>query len=135
MIIPQFPHCDARILHAPGECDYCDGHPEWQELRVNWGIAFTGHAPVGGQLRCPADLHRPPHSAGDHRRWGGNKPTSATDDPSWPEETPASKMLYGDKGGRAPASVVAPSGAALVEMRRGLHPWESLKRCFRRLRR
>jgi hypothetical protein len=38
----QFPHCDGRILHAPGVCTYCDMHPEWQELRLAWGINFTG---------------------------------------------------------------------------------------------
>ena len=43
-IIPQFPHCDPRILHAPNECEFCDQHSEWQELRKIWGIAFTGHS-------------------------------------------------------------------------------------------
>jgi hypothetical protein len=73
-LIPQFPHCDARILHEPGDCEYCDAHPEWQELRVVWGIAFTGHKPTGNtgykQLPCPADYNR-----GDkHQGWGGNRP-------------------------------------------------------------
>lgn len=98
----QFPHCDSRILHAPGECDYCDRHPEWQKLREAWEIAFTGHQPVGQQLPCPADYNRPPGSEGDHRRWAGNKPTSATGDPNWPAETPSSVAMYGDRGGRAP---------------------------------
>jgi hypothetical protein len=67
-IIPQFPHCDARVLHAPKTCDYCDQHPEWQALRVAWGIAFTGWTPEGSELPCPAD-----HSRGDnHKLWGGN---------------------------------------------------------------
>lgn len=99
-MIRQFPHCDARILHAPGECEYCDLHPEWQELRKMWGIAFTGHLPgpitaadVEGQggsrsyaiswrtpatrpevwLPCPADFARPAGSTSDHRRWYGNR--------------------------------------------------------------
>lgn len=42
--IHQTPHCDGKVLHAPGECEYCDGHAEWQELRQMWGIAFTGHS-------------------------------------------------------------------------------------------
>ncbi len=71
--IAQFPHCDQRILHAPGECEYCDMHPEWQELRKAWGIAFTGKEPqvtseYWKELPCPADFNR-----GDsHTKWGGN---------------------------------------------------------------
>ena len=110
-MIAQFPHCDSYILHAPGECEYCDRHPEWQELRQSWGIAFTGHSdeiqdragrtdgvPI---LPCPADLSRPPGADNDHRRWGGNKPTSARGDSSWPAESSASVVMYGDQGGRA----------------------------------
>jgi len=75
------PHCDARILHAPGECWACDLYPDWQELREKWGIAFTGHQPedVGRygipfkQLPCPADHNRPPDSPSDHRQWGPNQ--------------------------------------------------------------
>ena len=130
--IAQFPHCDQRILHAPSECEFCDGHPEWQELRKAWGIAFTGYRPritlpecgkkvsrpglafscrqARGHdgdclpvleheaLPCPADAARPPGSGSDHRRWGGNKPTSAKGNPSWPAETAASRMMYGDMG-------------------------------------
>ena len=78
-MIEQFPHCDQRILHQPGECEFCDHHAEWQELRLGWGIAFTGHAPRAAQknfhtneLPCPADYNRPPGSRSDHRQWGGN---------------------------------------------------------------
>jgi len=137
--ITQFPHCDQRILHAPGECEFCDRHPGWQQLRQAWGIAFTGHPPRAGLpkcgrrmrntfpgygsdkircqqpaghqdecrpypawdvLPCPADATRPPGASNDHRRWGGNKPTTAASNPAWPAETTASKILYGDKGGR-----------------------------------
>lgn len=138
MTIAQFPHCDSRILHAPGECEFCDRRSEWQELREAWGIAFTGHQPRAGLPRChkpmrlsfpgygpgvrceqprghegdccpvppsdllpcPADAARPAGSQADHRRWGGNKPTGATGDPSWPAESAASVIMYGDKGGR-----------------------------------
>ncbi len=68
----QFPHCEARILHAPGECEYCDLHPDWQELRRVWGIAFTGEPATGvdgyKQLPCPADYNR----GNRHTGWGGN---------------------------------------------------------------
>jgi hypothetical protein len=71
----RFPHCDQRILHAPGECKYCDMNPEWQELREAWGIAFTGHLPeIGsGVLLCPADYTR---NAEDYNAWGGNRASS-----------------------------------------------------------
>lgn len=36
----QYPHCDPRILHAPGTCEYCD-QSGLQEVREAWGIAFT----------------------------------------------------------------------------------------------
>ncbi len=97
----QFPHCDSRILHAPGECEFCDRHPEWQALRVVWGIAFSGHAPETpadapwlAQLPCPADFNRPADSGSDHRRWAGNVAT--TQRPV--NETAASQMLYGSWG-------------------------------------
>lgn len=73
--LKQFPHCDPRILHAPKECEVCDTHPDWQILRVVWGIAFTGYEPEGKELPCPAD-----HARGDnHTKWGGNtaKPKGA----------------------------------------------------------
>ncbi len=69
--IGQFPHCDQRMLHAPGECKYCDHHPEWQELRDAWGVAFSGHAPTSAQVQCPFDHNRPGGST-----WGGNQPVS-----------------------------------------------------------
>jgi hypothetical protein len=74
--VSQFPHCDQRILHAPGECQYCDAHPEWQELRIKWGIAFTGYEPEGKELPCPADYAR-----GDsHKLWYGNVAKPEGDD-------------------------------------------------------
>ena len=88
------PHCDSRILHDPKICSYCD-RPEWQVKRGELHIAWTGEAPEKGQIPCEADASRPPGKEGDHRRWFGNRPTSVDrDDPSWPEETNASKMMY-----------------------------------------
>jgi hypothetical protein len=64
----QVPHCDQRILHAPGECVFCDKHSDWQWLRQIWGIAFTGYEPEKNELPCPADNAR-----GDqHKLWHGN---------------------------------------------------------------
>lgn len=66
--IRQSPHCDQRILHAPGECEYCDKHPDWQALRLAWGIAFTNYKPEGKELPCPAM-----HARGKTvNAWGGN---------------------------------------------------------------
>lgn len=76
--IPQFPHCDSRVLHAPGKCVYCDLHPEWQELRRHWHINFTGEHyqqdEYGNKyLPCPAEVQRP---LGLIERWGGNVPVA-----------------------------------------------------------
>lgn len=71
------PHCDQKVLHAPGECKYCDQHPDWQALRVVWGIAFTGHTPVATgdrpELMCPSDVAR---GVGGAHSWPGNRPTN-----------------------------------------------------------
>lgn len=72
------PHCDPAILHAPGDCHFCDQHPEWQALRQLWGITFTGYAPIiisdgtfsYEQIACPSDIRRPGGVAG---RWPGNR--------------------------------------------------------------
>ncbi len=72
------------------------------------------------RLPCPADAARPPGSPSDHRRWGGNKPTSATGDPSWPAETAASRALYGDRGGRQPVATTPQPGDFAVVSSGGL---------------
>ena len=77
MTIPEkwqtgvIPHCDQRVLHAPGECEYCDRLPDWQALREVWGIAFTGHEPQDGQIWCPSELQRTVETI---NRWPGNRP-------------------------------------------------------------
>lgn len=71
----QYPHCDQRILHAPGECRYCDELPDWQELRQSWCMAFSGHPPEHGQTACPADLAVLYGERGDYNRWDGNRPS------------------------------------------------------------
>ena len=68
----RFPHCDTAVLHAPTECFYCDAHPLWQDLRLGWGIAFTGHEPGDGQVPCPSDTRR---GTGGAHVWGGNRPS------------------------------------------------------------
>jgi len=81
--IKQFPHCDQRVLHQKGECQYCDCHPEWQELREAWGIAYTGHSNDvvkytdfhGNHLEktlipCPSEWER---SLETINKWAGNR--------------------------------------------------------------
>jgi hypothetical protein len=70
--IPQadlIPHCDDLVLHAHGECQYCDKHPRWQAARVRHHIAFTGQQPKPGQRACPAEVLRPAEKI---NRWYGN---------------------------------------------------------------
>lgn len=64
------PHCDQRVLHAPGECEHCDTFPELQSVRQLWGIAFTGHQPGPGQICCPSDFLRGLNGADV---WPGNR--------------------------------------------------------------
>lgn len=69
-IIKRFPHCDQRILHAPGVCEFCDKQQEWQELRQAWGINFTGqHDPE--KIICPAEQAR---TLENMEKWYGNVP-------------------------------------------------------------
>lgn len=65
----RLPHCDARILHAPGECQYCDDSG-LQPIREAWNIAFTDQEPKEGQYPCPANVARSDESLAS---WGGNQ--------------------------------------------------------------
>lgn len=67
------PHCDARVLHAPGECRFCDEYPLLQKAREVWGIAFTGRGLDGhAAILCPSDMAR---GVGGAHTWPGNRPT------------------------------------------------------------
>lgn len=52
------PHCDMKVLHAPGECEYCDHYPHYQALRDLWQINFTGHHDADKAV-CPSEQARP----------------------------------------------------------------------------
>lgn len=85
-VIDQFPHCDALILHRPGQCEYCDEHPDWQELRELWQINFTGeHEP--GKVLCPAEQKRDLRQI---EKWCGNTPNA---DPVIPTQAEISEAL------------------------------------------
>jgi hypothetical protein len=39
-------HCDARIIHKPGECKYCDQYgTKQQDNRIKYRVCFTNHTP------------------------------------------------------------------------------------------
>ncbi len=63
-----FPHCDSLVIHAPGECEYCDMSPRMQQKRIDEGVNFTGHCDPNLK-ECPATLRRP---LGTINRWYGN---------------------------------------------------------------
>ncbi len=69
----EYPHCDSKVIHAPGECRFCDMHPELQERRAKSGVNFTGHYDEGKSI-CPAELQRPLDII---NRWPGNVPETA----------------------------------------------------------
>jgi hypothetical protein len=113
------PMRDTQPGYGPGvRCEQPRGHDDDCKPYPAWDV-----------LPCPADAARPPGSPGDHRRWGGNKPTSATGDPSWPAESTASVALYGDKGGRAPWP---PGERARRRLRRPLENWRRRRAGWRR---
>lgn len=73
----KFPHCDSRVLHAPGKCVFCDEYPDKQTERENKNIAFTGEDfwPQDGvkfrpKSQCPAEEAR---SLEVINAWSGNR--------------------------------------------------------------
>lgn len=93
----MLPECGAKCAHPNGrqwKCRQAAGHDKGEQPTLH------SPSPEWERMPCPADAARPQGTPADHRRWAGNKPTSADGDPSWPAETTASVILYGDKGGR-----------------------------------
>lgn len=41
MTVERPPHCNQDVIHAPGECYYCDKVPELQRIRQASGTPFT----------------------------------------------------------------------------------------------
>lgn len=81
----KFPHCDMNVLHAPGDCVYCDLYPELQNERIEKGINFTGMSSPRKD-EDPATQKRPLDVI---NRWGGNVPVTQEDldrhDREWAE--------------------------------------------------
>ena len=68
-----FPHCDTRVLHAPGKCVHCDHYPTLQHVRINNAIPFSGEKFRGefGKSILPPDEYT--RTREDIDAWGGNK--------------------------------------------------------------
>lgn len=69
------PHCDQSVLHKPGECEYCDHYPDWQEMREVQRINYTGHFDTD-KAPCPSHYFRHPDKV---ESWSGNLPTKMKD--------------------------------------------------------
>lgn len=102
--IKQFPHCDPKVLHDQKDnCKYCNMHPDWQELRKQWGIAFTGHSDdlvrytdwegnevVKTLIPCPSEWER---SLNTINKWAGNRPFTPEAEKAMDEYSNLSQML------------------------------------------
>jgi len=64
-----FPHCDGLILHAPGECGYCDEYPRAQADRLRNHVSFTGASRFGWRI-CPSEERRHLEKI---EKWPGNR--------------------------------------------------------------
>lgn len=71
------PHCDARVLHLPEECIYCEDRADLQEEREKLGVSNTGHS--NRAWPCPADKARSSESLNG---WHGNTARKSTDEPA-----------------------------------------------------
>jgi len=65
------PHCDAYVLHKPGDCQFCDDFPVLQAFRREHQIAFTDDNMLDNTCPCPATLFR---STETIHLWHGNRP-------------------------------------------------------------
>ena len=68
-VLYRMPHCDTKILHAPGECHHCNLYPEYQRYRQVAGINFTGESNAN-KAPCPSLWNR---TAEQRDNWEGNK--------------------------------------------------------------
>lgn len=70
-VLAPFPHCDERVLHRPGACEYCDRYPERQQARIRNRVNFTGEDREEFSP-CPSTFDRPLEVI---YTWPGNRPT------------------------------------------------------------
>ena len=69
--LAAFPHCDARVLHPPEECEYCGSEDAkvLREDRERLGVNYTGRK--DRPWPCPAERAR---SMASLNLWDGNRP-------------------------------------------------------------
>ena len=53
----KYPHCEHRVLHPPGDCEFCDMYPDLQKKRIDEGVNFTGEGDPN-KKPCPAEEAR-----------------------------------------------------------------------------
>ena len=67
--VPQFPHCDSFVLHAPEECEYCRNATKLQIDRKACDVSYTGH--FNRKYQCPSTERR---KLSVIHAWPGNRP-------------------------------------------------------------
>lgn len=63
-----YPHCDNRVLHSPGVCDFCDKADTLQQYRRMLGLKYTDELQANDALLPGQDRTRASADA-----WGGNR--------------------------------------------------------------
>jgi hypothetical protein len=62
------PHCDPRVLHSPGKCEFCDEAEVLQIYRTQLGLKYTDELQANDALLPGEDRTRASAEA-----WGGNR--------------------------------------------------------------
>lgn len=63
-----FPHCDERVLHSPGLCEFCDKAEVLQKYRQMLNLSYTDELQANDPLLPGEDRSRASADA-----WGGNR--------------------------------------------------------------
>lgn len=63
-----YPHCDQRILHSPGACEFCDLAKVLQQYRAMLHLKFTDQLGENDPL-LPGETR----TKASAERWGGNR--------------------------------------------------------------
>ena len=65
------PHCNEQVLHAPGECEFCDKYPERQQARIASNTPFspTDQPWPGNRPEGYRDFYVPAAPVAYHMTW------------------------------------------------------------------
>lgn len=66
------PHCDARVLHSPGLCTFCDEAESLQDYRKRLNLKFTDELQANEPL-LPGEDRTKGSAEGWSRNWIGAK--------------------------------------------------------------